>query len=97
MNSVTMVSGQNGGVWRRGLYMLLFMFLLGVAKFLAFAVILFQFVNVLLTTRTNQNLLRFGNSLSIYHYQVMLFLTYNSEEHPYPIGSWPISLHHQLD
>ena len=76
-------------VWLRGLYMLVFLFFLGVAKFVAFVVIIFQFLNVLFTTETNQQLLKFGESLSVYHYQVMMFLTYNSEEHPFPMGDWP--------
>ncbi|MCW8930972.1 MAG: DUF4389 domain-containing protein [Gammaproteobacteria bacterium] len=76
-------------VWLRGLYMLIFLFLLGVAKFVAFVVIVFQFLNVLFTTEKNQKLLKFGESLSVYHYQVIMFLTYNSEEQPFPMGEWP--------
>lgn len=80
---------QDSSVWMRGLYMLIFLFFLGVAKFVAFVVILFQFLTVLFTTETNKKLLSFGESLSLYHYQVMLFLTYNSEEHPFPMADWP--------
>ena len=76
-------------VWMRALYMLIFSFFLGVAKFVAFVVIIFQFLTVLFGSETNKNLLRLGESLSIYHYQVMMFLTYNSEEHPFPMGNWP--------
>lgn len=83
---------KNRNVWLRGLYMLIFMFLLGLVKFVAFAVILFQFLTVLFTTETNKKLLGFGRSLSIYQYQIMLFLTYNSEEHPFPMGEWPEQL-----
>lgn len=79
-------------VWFRGLYMLIFLFFLGVAKLVAFVVIVFQFLNVLFTTETNQQLLKFGKSLSIYHYQVMMFLTYNSEEQHFPMGDWPEEL-----
>ncbi len=76
-------------VWLRGLYMLIFLFFLGVAKFVAFVVIIFQFLNVVITSKTNKQLLMFGKSLSIYHYQVMMFLTYNSEVQPFPMGEWP--------
>ncbi|MCK5649029.1 MAG: DUF4389 domain-containing protein [Gammaproteobacteria bacterium] len=76
-------------VWMRGLYMLIFLFFLGIAKFVAFVVILFQFLTVLFTTEPNKQLLSFGESLSLYHYQVMMFLTYNSEDHPFPMGDWP--------
>jgi len=76
-------------IWMRGLYMLIFMFLLGIAKFVAFIVIFFQFLLVLFTTQTNKRLLELGQDLSTYQYQILLFLTYNSEVHPYPMGEWP--------
>jgi len=85
-------SYKDRGVWLRGLYMLIFMFVLGLVKFVAFVVIVFQFLTVLFTTETNKKLLRFGKSLSIYQYQIMMFLTYNSEEHPFPMGEWPEEL-----
>ena len=70
--------------------MLIFMFILGVVKFVAFVVILFQFLTVLFTANINKQLVSFGRSLSIYQYQIMLFLTYNSEKHPFPMGDWPV-------
>jgi len=76
-------------IWNRGLYMLIFIFCLGVAKFVAFVVIVFQFFSVLFTGTPNSKLLSFGQSLSTYIYQGMLFLTFNSETHPYPMGEWP--------
>ncbi len=89
MNAETKQSYKDRGVWLRGLYMLIFMFFLGVVKFVAFVVILFQFLTVLFTADTNKNLVRFGQSLSTYQYQIMLFLTYNTEQHPFPMGEWP--------
>lgn len=83
---------KNRKVWLRGLYMLIFMFLLGLVKFVAFAVVFFQFLTILFTAETNKKLLKFGQSLSIYQYQIMMFLTYNSEEHPFPMGDWPEEL-----
>ena len=85
----TTESYKDRSIWLRGFYMLIFMFFLGVAKFVALVVILFQFLTVLFTAETNKKLIRFGESLSTYHYQIMMFLTYNSEEHPFPLGEWP--------
>lgn len=76
-------------VWMRGLYMLIFMFLIGIAKFVTFAIIIFQFLLVLFTNKTNQKLLKLGQELSTYQYQILLFLTYNSEALPYPMSEWP--------
>jgi len=83
------VMKQPSMIWQRGLYMLLFIFLIGVAKFVAFTVVVLQFLFVLFSGSPNAQLLLLGKGLSIYTYQIMLFLTFNSEEHPYPLSDWP--------
>jgi hypothetical protein len=80
----------NRSVWGRALFMLLFIFLMGVAKFVTLVVVVLQFILVAFTSQTNNNLVRFGKSLSVYQYQILLFLTYNSEELPYPVSEWPV-------
>lgn len=75
--------------WLRGLYMLLFLIFYSVAKVIVFTVIAFQFVLTLLTGKTNERLIKLGQSLCTYVYQVLMFLTFNSNEHPYPFGAWP--------
>lgn len=66
MNDEKTESYKDRSVWMRGLYMLIFMFFLGVAKFVALVVILVLFLTVLFTAETNKKLVRFGQSLSIY-------------------------------
>ena len=75
--------------WLRGLYMLLFLVFYSVAKVIIFAVIAFQFLLTLFTGKTNERLVKLGQSLSTYLYQILTFLTFNSNEHPYPFGAWP--------
>ncbi len=75
--------------WLRGLYMLLFILISGVARFVIAVVVLFQFFSVLFTGNTNAQLLTLGQNLSTYIYQITLFLTFNSEWRPFPFGSWP--------
>jgi hypothetical protein len=75
--------------WLRALYMLLFTVFYGVAEIVITAVVLFQLLSVLFTGDTNWRLLTLGQNLSTYVYQIMLFLTFNSDEHPYPFGDWP--------
>jgi hypothetical protein len=89
MNVEAIKHYKDRSVWQRGLYMLGFIFLLGIAKFVAFAVVLFLFLSVLITGEANEKLVKFGQSLSTYQYQILIFLTYNSEEHPFPLGDWP--------
>ena len=88
MNDETTETYKDRSVWMLGLYMLIFMIFLGVAKFVTYAVVFFQFLTVLFIAEPNRRLVEFGQSLSTYQYQVMIFLTYNSEEHPFPMGEW---------
>lgn len=80
---------KNKNVWLRGLFMLLFIFLMGVAKLLTLVVVVLQFLAVLFSGEADKNLLIFGKSLSVYQYQIALYLTYNSEERPFPVTDWP--------
>lgn len=82
---------KNQSTWGRGLYMLLFCFLAGIADLVLFGVVLFQFVHKLITGKTNERLLLLGQGLARYIFQVIQFLTFNSEYHPYPFGAWPES------
>lgn len=81
---------QPGTIWQRGLYMLLFAFFLGIAKFVVFMLVVVQFLFVLFNDEPNDQLIQFGKSLSAYHYQVLMFLSFNNEEHPYPFTEWPL-------
>ena len=75
--------------WKRSLYMLLFTVFYQIAEIILFIMVLFQFVIKLLTGDTNQRLRLLGQSLATYIYQIVQFLSFNSEMHPYPFGEWP--------
>ena len=75
--------------WLRGLYMLLFAIFYSVAEIVITVVVLFQFLLALFTDRTNERLLKLGQSLGTYIYQILQFLTFNSDYQPYPFGAWP--------
>lgn len=76
-------------IWTRGFYMVLFAIIYGLADIVLAAVAVFQFGFVLLTTRRNEPLLNFGASLSAFLYEVLLFLTFNTERKPFPFADWP--------
>ena len=77
------------GVWRRALYMLLFIVIYWVVEIVVIAVVILQFLLNLFTGKKNNYLLEFGQDLSRYIYQILLFLTYNSEELAFPFSAWP--------
>lgn len=78
-----------GDLWRRALFMLLFALLYSVARFVLGVVVVVQFLVVLFTGSANEQLLRLGSSLSVYAYQVFKFLTFTSDEQPFPMSDWP--------
>ena len=80
---------QKDETWQRGLYMLVFIIIYSISKFLVIGVMLFQFVTIILTGKINEQLLKFGQNLSTYVYQMTLFLTFNSEHRPFPFSAWP--------
>ena len=77
--------------WKRGLYMLLFTMFYQIAEIILFMMVLFQFFIKLLTGDTNQRLRQLGQSLATYILQIVQFLSFNSEMHPYPFGEWPVA------
>lgn len=89
MNDEIKQNIKDRNTWLRGLYMLLFLVFYGVAKVIIFTIIIFQFILSLLTGKVNERLVKLGQSLSTYLYQILTFLTFNSDQHPYPFGAWP--------
>lgn len=82
---------KNSSIWKRGLYMLLCAIFYSIAEVVMFAVVIFQFIHKLFTGETNERLLKLGQSLATYIYQIIQFLNFNSEHLPYPFGGWPRS------
>lgn len=79
----------SGSTWLRGFFMLLYTMIGMIALFIGLVVIFFQFGSVLLAGKPNEPLFPFGKSLSTYVAQLLLYLTYNSEEKPFPLSHWP--------
>ena len=51
--------------------------------------VVFQFIHVLVSGRTQPRVLAFGQALSTFFYQIAGYLTFNSEERPWPFAPWP--------
>jgi len=81
-----------GSTWIRGIFMLVFvLFFYYIGIYVIAVFILAQFGFLLFTGRLNEHLLNLGQTLSIYLYQLMLYLTYNSDDKPFPFKQWPSS------
>ena len=83
------ISLLNANTWIRGAYMLLFGLLLVAARLIISIVVVVQFLFVLLTGSDNDNLRNLGQGLGKWVYQTLMFLTFNSEEKPFPFDEWP--------
>ena len=72
--------------------MLGFLLLLSFVRIILLLVIGGQFLTLLLTGSDNKNLRNFGQSLASWIFQIMQFLTFNSNSKPFPFDDWPNSV-----
>jgi len=75
--------------WVRLLFMILFTAIWSVSRLVVAAVVAIQFFIVLFTGASNSRLRTFGQSLATYSYQLVAYLTFVTEEQPFPFNDWP--------
>ena len=75
--------------WKRLLFMIVFIIVSRLVRLLLILIAWAQFFMLLFTNRKHDKLLEFGDHLSRYIYDIMSFITYNSEERPFPFTHWP--------
>ncbi len=74
--------------WLRLLYIILFAVIFGITEFIIGVVVVIQFGFVLLSGKTNEDLKQFGDGLSRYVYDMLRYLTFNSDELVFPFAEW---------
>lgn len=77
--------------WQRIFFMLIFAVIVGLVRILLWAVIILQVFSTLLTGRPNSNILKFGQHLSAYVYHILVFMTFNSDQIPFPFSDWQLT------
>ncbi len=76
--------------WVRLLFMAVFVVIYMITRIVFGAVVVFQFLWVLFTAESNKQLTGLGQSLATYTYQIMRYLSFNSEDKPFPFNTeWP--------
>ncbi len=83
------VPGSKRNVWIRGLFMLLMAIAFHVCATVLGFVTVIQFVITLLSDAPNNRLVSFGRSMGSYLRQIANFLTFATEEMPFPFSEWP--------
>jgi hypothetical protein len=80
----------NVDTWIRLAYMVLFALLVMAARLVVSIVVVLQFALVLVFGKDNENLRNLGQGLGKWVYQAIMFLTFNSNDKPFPFDEWPI-------
>ncbi len=76
--------------WMRLVFMIVVVFLYGVSRVVVGAVVVLQFFWTLFTGQPNVRLAELGQSLATYTYQIICYLTFNTEQRPFPFDlDWP--------
>ncbi len=75
--------------WLRGVFMVVFAVIWGITEVVLVGVVVLQFGFALFTRAPNEQLRAFGRELARFLYDITVFLTYGSEEKPWPFAPWP--------
>ncbi len=89
MNETLKSSLTSRETWMRLVYMILFVVVFNVAELVVAFVVLVQVAIKLFTGEANQQLAGFGDGLAQYFRQIIAFLTFHSEDKPFPFAPWP--------
>ena len=89
MEQQTKTNLLNKETWLRLLYMAVFGLLSFVARIVIWVVAVLQFLLVLITGEGNSNLRDLGQGASKWTYQAYMFVTFNSDNKPFPFSDWP--------
>jgi len=76
--------------WTRAIFMLICCVLVSLATMVGSAVVLLGFLWVLVTGKVNRQIREVGQSLAVYLFENVRYLTFNSDDKPFPLGNdWP--------
>jgi len=75
--------------WLRLVFIILYAILLNITQFVIGVVVVIQFLSKLFTGKVVEQGTIFGQNLSTYVYEIIRFLTFKSDEMPWPINPWP--------
>jgi hypothetical protein len=80
---------KNVDTWIRGLFIIIYAVISYVLFWIIWLVVIFQFVMKVLTANLNPNVMNFSGGLTRYAFQILEYVTFQSETRPWPFGPWP--------
>ena len=72
--------------WTRLLFMVICWVLVSISSFVGTFVVILGFLWLLFTGEVNRQIQQVGQSLATYVYQIIRYLTINTDERPFPLG-----------
>ena len=79
-------------IWLRLVFMILFAIVFNIAEFVLAVTAVVQFACKAITGKVLTQGIVFGQNLATYVYEIMLFLTFRTDEMPWPFAPWPDGL-----
>jgi len=73
----------------RALYTILYLIIGRFISMILFVIAVIQFVYSWINSEPNAKLLNFTKSMAEYAKEIVIYVGFNSEEKPWPVGDWP--------
>ena len=82
---------ENKNAWMRVLFVVLFWIVFYVTQLVIAAVVVAQCAFTIFSGKPNHNLLKFGDMLAKYIKDILRYVTFNTDERPFPFNEFPKS------
>ena len=89
MNDIPDTPATRRSIWLRALFMLLMALAYHLTSTVLWFVTVIQFLIVLMNDQPNERLVAFGRSIGRYLQQLANYLSFVSEDIPFPFSDWP--------
>ena len=80
---------KNVDTWVRGLFIVIYGIIFYVLFWVIWLVVIFQFLMKVVMGSLNPNILNFSKGLTCCAFQILQYVTFQSDERPWPFGPWP--------
>lgn len=77
--------------WIRGLFIVIFGIIFYFLYIIIGLLVIFQFFHKLLAGELNNNVYGFSASMTRYVEQILQYITFHSEDRPFPFSPWPVA------
>ena len=97
MQDETKTNLTRGSTWIRLIHIIVLVIAFNIAELVIGAVVFFQFLSKLLTGKVNAHLKAFGAEIGVYLSCIVRFLTFETEDKPFPYAPWAATPAHPGD